>query len=158
MPAISPALAGEEYRIAEIWHEAWHGAHKSIVDPDLAEARTFGSFQRRLNPLMNDVLVARVKGEIAGFSIVRFNEIFQFFVSSSHWGTGVAQELIKATEQLLAARGVGVASLTCVAGNDRAIAFYIKSGWAIFEEKIERLESELGEFEVPSVKFRKQLL
>ena len=98
--------------------------------PDaLLRHRDGPSFARRAGDRLEDVRLAEVDGRLAGFVRVKDDEIEQIFVDRAHRGGPVAPALMQAGEALLADRGIGAAFLVVNPRNERAIAFYEKSGW-----------------------------
>ncbi len=60
-------------------------------------------------------------------------------------------------EHRLADEGVRTAWLACAPGNARAVAFYKKAGWVPIGEVIEALDTAEGVFELPVIRFEKQV-
>ena len=58
------------------------------------------------------------------------DEVEQVYVAAAHRGKGVAPVLMREAERQVAANGHATAWLAVVPGNDRARAFYAKSGWS----------------------------
>jgi GNAT superfamily N-acetyltransferase len=115
--------------LAELWHAGWQDAHAPILPAELARVRTLQSFRERMREHLDDV---RVSGPVAaptGFSMLKGDELYQFYVSAAARGTGLAAELLRDAEATLLARGVRNAWLACAIGNDRAARFYEKQGW-----------------------------
>jgi GNAT superfamily N-acetyltransferase len=98
----------------------------------LIEQRTV----ERLRPLVADrvpdatvalVTVAH-SPRLAGFSVVRDDELEQLYVAEELRGSGVADELMGRAERRVAER-FERAWLAVVAGNLRAMSFYQRCGW-----------------------------
>jgi GNAT superfamily N-acetyltransferase len=115
--------------LASIWLEGWHDAHAAIVPAELARHRTFDSFRDRLRAALPDTRAAGPDGAPLGFTLLKGDELYQFYVARAARGRGVAARLMADAEQRLAARGVTTAWLACAIGNDRAARFYEKQGW-----------------------------
>lgn len=124
-----PAQAGDHPAIASLWHIAWHEAHDLLMAPEIVAMRNLSTFVTRLDGLIDNALVAVTNDRITGFSAILANEIDQFYVDADSRGTGLAQELMAATETALAEKGVTDAVLQCAKGNIRAHRFYEKCGW-----------------------------
>lgn len=73
--------------------------------------------------------VAGAVGAPVGFYFLKGAELYQFYVSCSARGSGVAAVLMADAEARLDESGVHTAWLTCAIGNDRAARFYEKCGW-----------------------------
>lgn len=115
--------------VVRLWHDAWHDGHAAVLPAHAVAERTLESFDLRLGPLEANTLVAEVDGRILGFTAIEGNEIDQLFVAAEARGTGLAAELLTATEAELARRGVREAVIQCSSGNDRAHRFYTRAGW-----------------------------
>lgn len=113
--------------LARIWYDGWQDAHDGILPPELARRRTLDSFRERLRASLPDLRV--VGSQAVGFSLVRDDELCQFYVSSVSRGTGAATALLADAESRMRDAGVETAWLACAVGNDRAARFYEKHGW-----------------------------
>jgi len=78
---------------------------------------------------VDEMTVAVVDGEVAGFVLVVGAEVEQVYVSSDYRGRGVADALLLEAERQVLANGHAEAWLAVVAGNARARAFYERAGW-----------------------------
>lgn len=85
-------------------------------------------------------LVADDAGEIAGFADVRptrdedqdpaeVSQIASFYVRPSVWRRGVGRSLMTAAVRTLGEAGFATATLWVLETNERAIAFYTRTGW-----------------------------
>lgn len=159
MTALITALRKEDIKgIAEIWHQGWHDAHAEIVPEELTQQRTLDSFRRRLR---RDYDVTRVyvdASKIHGFSIIKSDELNQFYVAPSGRGRGIAQKLIDDAEQEMRTAGFSTAWLSCSVGNDRAARFYEKAGWTLAEERRMYFEATNGDFPLDVWRFEKRLI
>jgi GNAT superfamily N-acetyltransferase len=115
--------------LARLWFDGWQDAHASLVPAELVRLRTFDSFRERLIEGLAAVRVADGNGQPLGFSMLKGDELYQFYVSSEARGTGVAPALMADALARLRTNGVELAWLACAIGNDRAARFYEKSGW-----------------------------
>ena len=127
---IRAAWQDDAHAIARLWHEGWQDAHIGHVPDALLRHRDAESFARRAGDRLKDVVLAEIDGALAGFLRVKDNEIEQVFVDRPHRGGPAAQTLMRAGEGLLASRGIAAAFLVVNPQNERAIAFYEKTGWA----------------------------
>ncbi len=78
---------------------------------------------------LDRVRVCDRDGKLLGFSMLKGDELYQFYVSAEARGSDVAPSLMADAMERLRANGVVVAWLACAIGNDRAARFYEKSGW-----------------------------
>jgi GNAT superfamily N-acetyltransferase len=144
-------------RLTTIWFEGWHDAHVLIVPEALARLRTRESFRERLACELDSVRVFGDPGAPVGFTMIRGNELYQFYVAASARGTGVAAALMRDAEAQLAARGISKPWLACAVGNVRAARFYEKSGWR--RAGVVTLDSETsdGPFPLEVWRYEKEL-
>ncbi len=127
--ALRPAAQADADPVARIWLEGWRDGHLGHVPDALVEVRTPESFAQRAAERVADTTVAVVDGEVAGFTMVVGDEVEQVYVSRSHRGSGVAEELLDNARRAIGAAGHGVAWLAVATGNDRARRFYERCGW-----------------------------
>jgi len=144
MTSLRPATAADIAVLAPLWHEAWVSGHAHTVPAELTAQRTVESFAVRLKPLLADTSVAERNGEILGFCSLKGSELYQIMVSASARGTGAAKLLMDDAIARQRDRGFTTIWLDCAVGNDRAAAFYRKSGWTLKETVTEPVET-LGE-------------
>lgn len=131
MVVLRNAEVFESDTLAELWHSGWQDTHAAILPPELARHRTLDSFRQRMRAHLADVRVAGEIGNPLGFSMLKDDELYQFYVSAETRGTGLAPELLQDAERALRARGVVNAWLACAIGNERAARFYAKNGWTL---------------------------
>lgn len=115
--------------LATVWCDGWHDAHAAIVPAALARQRTVESFRDRLRAALAETRAIGERGAPLGFTILKADELYQFYVARAARGTGVAARLMADAERRLAAGGVATAWLACAIGNDRAARFYEKQAW-----------------------------
>lgn len=115
--------------MAEIWRRGWHDGHHGNVPAELVDVRTDESFAIRSADRVADTTVATVDDVVAGFVMVVGDEVEQVYVAAEHRGTTVAEALLTAAEEIVAAAGHDEAWLAVVAGNARARRFYERRGW-----------------------------
>ena len=125
---IRDAKSTEIAQLARIWFDGWLDAHARIVPAELVRVRTLQNFEERLRAAATAVRVADT-GAPVGFYILKGAELYQFYVSSSARGSGIAARLMADAEGHLSKTGVHTAHLGCAFGNDRAARFYEKCGW-----------------------------
>ncbi len=134
MRAVSPA----ELRLAEpvdadalarLWHDAWQDGHAGLVPASLAPHRTLASFRQRIGPLIDRSIVIEAAGDIAGFAAIEGAELYQFHLAAWARGRGLANRLMTRVEDTFLENGVRRPFVLCAAGNQRALRFYLRSGW-----------------------------
>lgn len=157
MPTIRPARGIDLDRLAHVWHEGWRDGHLAIVPDALARVRTLENFRERLQAGLTDVRVVIVDDLIVGFSMLKGDELYQFYVAAEARGSGIAATLIDDAELALAWRGVTTAWLACAVGNDRAARFYEKRGWHRAATVIYQSETSVGLFPVETWRYEKAL-
>jgi GNAT superfamily N-acetyltransferase len=153
--ALRPARPADAEAVAEIWRLGWRDGHLGHVPRALVEARTDESLRARASERVNEMTVAVVDGEIAGFVLVVDDEVEQVYVAASHRGKGVADLLLGEAERQVRANGHSEAWLAVVAGNGRARAFYEKSGWRDDGAFDYAAASESGPIVVPCHRYTK---
>ncbi|MCA9753440.1 MAG: GNAT family N-acetyltransferase [Gemmatimonadetes bacterium] len=155
--SVRAARTSDVDALASLWHEGWQDAHARIVPAELARHRTLESFRRRLRDALAEVRVAGSPDGPLGFSMLRGDELNQFYVSRAARGTGVAARLIADAEERLAADGIETAWLACAIGNERAARFYDKSGWIRVGNMIEHLPTPDGVLSLEVWRYEKDL-
>lgn len=157
MITVRAAETAEIDALAQLWHDGWRDAHLAIVPEALAQLRTLESFRDRMAAGLPDVRVAVVDDGIAGFVMLKGDELYQFYVAREARGTGVAAALMADAEQALAARGISVGWLACAIGNDRAARFYEKCGWRRAATITYQAETSAGPFAIENWRYEKAL-
>jgi ribosomal protein S18 acetylase RimI-like enzyme len=66
---------------------------------------------------------------VAGFVVVRADEVEQIYVAAEYRGTGLAVRLLQAAAGIVAEGGHRRAWLAVASGNARARRFYERAGW-----------------------------
>jgi GNAT superfamily N-acetyltransferase len=145
-------------RLAQIWYDAWHDAHASIVPPELVRRRSLGQFRARLVRALAGVRVVGPPGAPVGLCMVKRDELDQLFVAAEARGTGAAAALLADAEARLAAAGVKIAWLACAIGNDRAARFYEKYGWRRSGSVTSHVRTDEGRFDLEAWRYEKSLL
>jgi len=93
-----------------------------------------------LDPPRSVCLVAEEGGEVIGFARTNpsrdadaddgTGELAAIYLRPDHWDRGVGRALLVAAAAQLAAAGFRTATLWVLTANERALAFYERSGWA----------------------------
>ena len=143
--------------IASLWHDGWHDAHASIVPRELTHLRSRESFIKRSRRYFRRMRIANQSGVTTGLCITKDDELFQMYVASAARGTGLALSLMNDAEQILRARGVSRAWLSCAIGNERAARFYRKCGWEMVRTEFDELETVDGIFSLEIWRFEKDM-
>ncbi len=146
---IGPAHADELDELAKIWHDAWHFAHDDIVDPELVAVRTLALFRERIEGQIENTICARLDGTPVGLAILKGKELHQFFLAEEGRGTGIAYRLMEAAMARFATAGIQHAHLYVARDNDRAIAFYKRTGWTMDKEGFENIHAGGRSFNLP---------
>jgi GNAT superfamily N-acetyltransferase len=144
--------------LARVWFDGWHEAHAALVPAELARQRTLDSFHDRLRAGLAETRVIGEHGAPLGFTILKGDELYQFYVARAARGTGVAARLMADAEQRLAARGVDTAWLACAIGNDRAARFYEKQAWRRTGTVVYIAETAQGDIPLDVWRYEKPLL
>ncbi len=123
------AVKGDLPRIAEIYWSVWHETHGPLMPQGERDRRTRDFFLKKISSFAPCALVKEQDGVIVAFSAWQGVQVGQLFVEPKWRGTGIAAELMAATEAELVKSGVDEGELHCVVGNDRARRFYERLGW-----------------------------
>jgi ribosomal protein S18 acetylase RimI-like enzyme len=155
--------------VAEVHVESWQHAYRDtlpaqyLASLSIAERETMWREVVQAQP--PHLLIARSHGEVAGF--VAFGasrdagvpgdrgEIWALYVKPACWSTGAGRELWLAARRQLLAEGFESVSLWVIAGNRRAIDFYLRAGFVA--EPLSRQEFELGGTKLEEIRYVVQL-
>jgi GNAT superfamily N-acetyltransferase len=151
------AQPAEVDRLAQIWHDGWQDAHASLMPEELKRLRTLASFRDRLVQRLASTRVAELDGEVVGFCTLKYDELYQLFVSAAARGSGVAAKLVADAEVRLEQGGFRAAWLACAIGNDRAARFYEKCGWTRTGSSLVPVETSEGPFDIEVWRYEKRL-
>jgi GNAT superfamily N-acetyltransferase len=143
--------------LAALWHDGWRDAHAEIVPVELARLRTLDNFRDRLRAALAETRVVGPPGAPSGFTMLKADELYQFYVARTARGTGVAALLMMDAEQRLAGRGVTTAWLACAIGNERAARFYEKHGWRRAGTVTNAAETSQGTFMLEVWRYEKTI-
>lgn len=154
---IRQANEAEIDALAQLWYDGWQDAHADLLPAELRRLRTLESFTQRLRAAIDQVRVAGAEGQPAGFSIVKSDELYQFYVSAQQRGAGLAATLLADAEATLITSGVETAWLTCAMGNDRAARFYEKHGWQRVGVVTSEVQTSNGPFSLDVWRYEKRL-
>ena len=143
--------------LTRLWYDGWQDGHAAVVPAALTRARTLENFAERMSAALADVRVIGRQGAPLGFSMLKGDELYQFYVASEARGSNVAAALMADAEAQLSARGVETAWLACAVGNSRAAKFYQKSGWHLARTVFSRLDTVDGPFDLEIWRYEKRL-
>lgn len=139
--------------LTDIWFTGWQDGHAGVVPADLARARTRASFAERLQAGIANVRLAERDGTILGFSMIKGDELNQFYVAAEARGTDVSSALMQDALRVFRRRGEGTAWLACAIGNMRAARFYEKTGWSNVGTATIHLPTHEGAFDLDVWRF-----
>ena len=113
----------------------WHKAYPGLVSQTYLDALTLEKCEEKAFQWRDNLLVAKDGERVVGFvgyggrgvDAPDTGEVFALYVLPEYWGTGVAQELMRAARKELA--GYPKIALWMVKGNARANRFYEKCGF-----------------------------
>ena len=145
--------------LTDLFLRRWHDAHAACSPPGLIAIRTREDFAARLRGFFTagDLWVVGPIGAPTGFVALKGHHIDQLYVAAPLEGRGVAHQLMAHAEAVLKRRGHAVAEVWCNTGNDRAAAFYRKSGWRLRTTEDVDLASTAGTFRLACFVFEKPL-
>ena len=138
-----PQLADAE-PIARIHTRAWQVAYRHLMPPaylaELSIDRRAAAWLNNLKDPSLKVLVARSPSTILGFAALSASrdadaasdvgELQAIYVDPIHWSSGVGRELWLCAAEALSRDGFREVTLWVLAGNERAIRFYSRAGFA----------------------------
>jgi len=152
-----PAEPAEIDALAQLWFDGWQDAHAEILPAALARMRTLESFAERLRDTLAQVRAAGPAGAPLGFSLIKDDELNQFYVAAAARGQGVAQLLLADAEAIIRGHGHATAWLACAIGNLRAARFYEKCGWRLIGERTVHLDTPAGDLPLDIWRYEKRL-
>ena len=155
--AFRPLQQSEIAQAARLWHSGWIDGHAAFAPPELARLRTFESFTARLTRDLAHARAAVLDGGLIGFTILKGNDVDQFYVAAQARGTGAAMALMADAEAQLRAAGHASAWLACSVGNTRAARFYEKAGWHLAATEPMSFETTEGPFTLETWRYEKAL-
>jgi GNAT superfamily N-acetyltransferase len=127
------AVPDDALAVARVHVRAWQAGYAGLLpaaylDGLRAEERAARyTFGRSDGP---QTTVAVMGDSIVGFATLVGAELSALHVDPSMWRRGVGSALIARARDDLAAAGIAEAHLWLLAGNDRALQFYQRDGWA----------------------------
>ncbi len=150
---IRKATADDVEAVARIWHSGWRDGHLGHVPIELVQHRQIHQFVVRTRERIDHTWVAHAREAVAGFVVVKDDEVEQLYVDRPARGSGVAAALLRKGEDEIRRAGHRRAWLAVVAGNARARAFYAREGWRDAGDLTYLAETEAGPFPVPTHRY-----
>jgi ribosomal protein S18 acetylase RimI-like enzyme len=140
---ILPASSEDFRAVAELHVACWRRAYEGIIPSaylaSLSVERREDSWHQVLREGHSELLLAWVGESLAGFvsygpsrdddAPPNRGEIWAIYVAPSAWSTGVGTALWQAARRQLRELGHSTVSLWVIAGNERAIRFYLSAGF-----------------------------
>lgn len=152
--------------ILQVWLDTYvrHGIKKSVADYVLSEL-TVARTAAYLAQIDTHILVAEMDGLLVGYcqtlngkrnvqvQAEHQAELDHLYVHPGLFGRGIGRQLLAEAEEHLRAQGVQQIWLTAWSGNDKALRFYPRVGYADIGATVFHLEGE----DVPNRIFCKTL-
>lgn len=163
MMYIREATAQDALQISRIIAHSWRGAYQELIDPVylsrlpeeywlpamrgwLASGRLYGCIAEEDGEPVGSVIYGRGRDE----DHADWGEIVSLYVLPEHMGSGLGSSLLRSAMNALLDEGYDRVYLWCIAGNDRAEAFYQRHG---FRPTDERVEYRIGSGDVTDIRF-----
>ena len=119
---------------------------KTIYNTDDVQGYEEGYLDNFFSDGENVIYVAENEGEIVGYISVEvhredrvFIYIDDFSVSKEYRGNGIGNALLNEAEKYASSLSIPVSSLHVEKSNERALKFYSKNGYKVFEDQENRL-------------------
>ena len=139
---IAPSAHADIPILIDFINESWVRTYASLIGESLARElatnkHTSALFEREIGAPDAISLTAKspknlIIGHVGGFkNAARSIYIDRLHVAPPWMGIGVAQELVAAAAKDAVSKGFDHLELTVLEGNDRAMAFYTKSGFTV---------------------------
>jgi ribosomal protein S18 acetylase RimI-like enzyme len=136
--------AADAGAVAELLRASWRQTYEHLMGLEKVEAANARMHTaERLAAEADDnsiiaFVAANAEGAIVGHALAKMDNNRKVWLDRLHvapklFGTGLAADLLRAI--LAAHAGLATISLEVIEGNDRAIAFYRKHGFAVTERK-----------------------
>ena len=152
-------MAEDAAGIARVQTLAWREAYAGLL-PDAFLAREVPTelWQQRLRQLEPPTacFVAERGPGVVGFALAgappgeereddpTLGQVYAIYVLAEAWGSGVGYRLHQATVSALVDAGFAAAVLWVLAGNQRAIDFYLRQGWVDdSEQRQEEMDGQI---------------
>ena len=146
---VRDAIYGDADAMCDAQVAGWRAAYRGLFPDSYLDSDDFDASRRAwwlggswLDTAVTHTFAGLVDSQVLGFSVVgpeRFDdapavpgqgEVYSFYLQPQVWGSGLARDLMDASERWLRERGLTELSLWVLRDNPRARSFYEKSGWA----------------------------
>lgn len=112
-------------KLAHIVTCCYRSSFSSILEPEALAARDIAFFERHFTERLSRLKVAKVNGEVVGFSLVTDAYLDMLFVQPGDSGKGVGTVLLDSATR------TGLRSIECFRDNQPARQFYERRGWIV---------------------------
>lgn len=164
---IRRALTEDSYGIALVHVSSWQHAYRGIVPQTHLDQLSVADREKRWAEIfergVSETLVADADAEHHVVGFISYGksrrecaereegEIYAIYVSSSHWSSGVGRSLWEAASARLRELGFVRAIVWVLAANQKAIQFYERVGFTLFEGS--ETTVEIGGERLPEVRY-----
>lgn len=163
---IEPAAPQDASAIAALHVRSWQAAYAGILAPEYLASLSVDERAARWRHIL-EVGASQIHVAVGDAAAIHGfvnhgplrngpdqpakGEIWALYVAPEHWGRGVGRALLSHAMRELRARGRVDVSLAVLAGNARAIHFYVSQGFARMPVAARRIE--LGGHEVEEIAY-----
>jgi len=140
---VEPASAEDCREVAEVHVASWRQAYQHLLPAGFLASLSVDQREAMWREAMvagsSELLVARGPQGVAGFiafgpcrdkdASPHCSEVWAFYLAPRWWAQGLGRSLWLAARDRLATQGCTRLSLWVVAGNERAIRFYLAAGF-----------------------------
>ena len=143
MVNLRDATPADAWDIAAVHVESWQAGYRGLLPDTVLDGLSVGLREQWWHetlstPGARSTLLAIEAHTLLGFAAVgpgrdgdpKVGELYAMYLRSAAWGRGVGHALHAAALARLRAFGYTRASLWMLAGNERALRFYRREGWA----------------------------
>ena len=146
MTEIRNAQPDDAHAIAAVNVESWQAAYRGLLPDSVLAGLSVPDRERTWSKILVDppartaVLLATSDAVVLGFAAVGPDEdstaasqagrLYAIYLRPNQWGCGIGAQLHNAAMDRLRTLGFTHATLWVLDGNERAIRFYHRNGWA----------------------------
>ena len=168
---IRDAKPGDAHGIAAVHVQSWQAAYHGLLPNSILAGLSVPERERAWSEILIDpsprtaVLLATCDAVVVGFAAVgpsrdatvgaETGELYAIYLQPSQWGRGIGAQLHSAAINRLSALGFEHATLWVLEGNERAIGFYRRKGWAA--DGARRVDQGPGGVELFELRLRRML-
>ncbi|MGH3812747.1 MAG: GNAT family N-acetyltransferase [Pseudonocardiaceae bacterium] len=143
---IRDAQPGDAHGVAAVNVESWQAAYRGLLPDSVLANLSVLDRERTWSKILVDppprtaVLLATCDAVVVGFAAVgpgrdsmaaaQAGELYAIYLRPDQWGCGIGAHLHNAAIHRLSTLGFTHATLWVLEGNERAISFYHRNGWA----------------------------